>query len=196
MFFPFQGTFFLSLGVAGGGCFIGDFLGVCGSLFSASGLLANPFVMVASDNFGVDGGSGSAFSVTFVAINPSGLMGSLSEAIVADVVPDRCCTSACFKVSLLDRVLGYFWCDLGKRGALVVALGVFKSLSSNHAASSPEIDPLNEEFSLSPAPSLSQCRASALPSPAEVCWRIQSSVRPLAGRRALLARMAALTKDG
>ena len=63
------------------------------------------------------------------------------------------------------------------------------------SSSSPERDPLSEEFSLSPALllSLSHRRASEPKSPV-VCWRIQSSVRPRAGLRARLARTVALTR--
>jgi len=71
-------------------------------------------------------------------------------------------------------------------------VGVLGSTSwSNQSAASPEIDPLSEEFSLSPGSSLNQLFASADSPP--VCWRIQSSVKPCAGRRALLAKTAALT---
>lgn len=66
--------------------------------------------------------------------------------------------AACLSVSLLDLVLGYLPEDL--RGFVLVpdalALGVLRSWPSwSHAASSPESEPLSEEFSL-PVPSLSQ----------------------------------------
>jgi hypothetical protein len=70
-------------------------------------------------------------------------------------------------------------------------VGVLGSRSrSNQSPRSPEIDPLNEECSLSPGSSLNQLLASVDSPP--VCWRIQSSVKPCVGRRARFAKTAAL----
>ena len=70
------------------------------------------------------------------------------------------------------------------------SVGVLGSGSCSNQSPSPEMDPLSEECSLSPGPSLSQLLLSANSPP--VCWRIQSSVRPCAGRRARFASTAAL----
>jgi len=91
---------------------------------------------------------------------------SSEEAIM---VPVFCCLLLrAFKVSLLDCFLGR---PRETRRASVLcrlALGVWLPGYPDQAASSLESEPLNEEFSLSPAPSLSQWRFSKSLSPA-VC---------------------------
>lgn len=75
----------------------------------------------------------------------------------AESVLDGRLTLLCLRVSVLDRALGC--ClddkrdDVGR--PLGLARGVAELLPSNHAASSPEGEPLSEECSLS-VPSLSQ----------------------------------------
>jgi len=163
MFLPFHGTFFLRRGVMGASFFPGDLDGVCGR---SNPTLGPPVLPLRTDPFGVDGVGTESWSesVAVCSLAPSGVTFSTS----ADAILLRRLTSACFKVSMLDRLRG---CRRGGTGDCCsvprAARGVLRSFSSQ-AASSPETDPLSEEFSLSPVPSLSQCDASD-PTPPAVC---------------------------
>jgi hypothetical protein len=123
---------------------------------------------------------------------PSGAPHSSEETILTTAAPLLRLRCPCLSVSLLDcfarslrdaclRRLMFF---------LRLALGVRTSSEPSQAASSPENESLNEEFSLSPVPSLNQCRFS-WSLPRAVCWRIQPSVMPCAMRLARFARTVA-----
>jgi len=174
----------------------GDLVGVCGRSNPTLGPPVEPCLPLRIDPFGVVGVGTDSWreSVAVCSLAPSGVTFSRSaDAILAGRLFRRC-MSACFKVSMLERLRG---CRRdgsdGCGSAARAARGVRRSFSCQ-APSSPETDPLSEEVSLSPVPSLSQCGASD-PMPPAVCWRIQSSVRPRAGRLARFARTAALTKE-
>ena len=182
IFFPFHGTFFFNLGVCAR-VFVG-FGGVFGA--SNGGAWSEPFGLFRSDSTDDRVGASKGEPVDRTLRASFGALATLRPSIFALLM------RACFKVSLLERVLG---CRGTPRvdawAGRAEARGVLGSTSSNQAASSPEAEPLSEECSLSSVPSLSQWRCSEAKA-LVVCCRIQSSVSPRTGLLARFASMAAL----
>lgn len=150
IFLPFQGTFFFNRGVMFGGARFVTLDGVRGFVGFAFGVPAAPFAP-----FGVLGLSIASISRlgdarAWPELSEESVL--LRESIVGSV-SDFSFSNA-FSVSLLDCFRGRAWgasCALFCR----LARGVRFSGNPSHAASSPENEPLSEEFSL-PDPSLSQ----------------------------------------
>lgn len=154
MFLPLHGTFFFSRGVDPGAFFTsGSLVGVAGAFVSVL-----PASTVSTVPLGVEGRCSTKFATGGVSASPCGSTTSGTMfAIFAVSGLDNRPIVPCFRVSVLDRALGC--CLEDKRDdvgrPLGLARGVAELLPSNHAASSPEREPLNEECSLS-VPSLSQ----------------------------------------
>jgi hypothetical protein len=188
MFLPFQGTFLRNRGVVAGSFLIRRCWGVAGS-------------PARSLRLGVEGVgtscSGTSWLFPLWWLCRLAVSWPLLSASRVDIVlsgPANLARSACLRVSRLDRVRGCLD-DLRGGNCGWAARGVFRSASPSQRSSSPTSEPLSEEFSLLSVPSLSQSCLSE-PKPPVVCWRIQSSVRPRAGRRARFASTAALSSDG
>jgi len=153
MFLPFQGTFFFNRGVMFGGARFVTLDGVRGFVALAFGVPEKPFAPFVP--FGVLGLSIASIS----RLGDAGAWPELSEESVLlresiAVSVSVFSLSDAFNVSLLDCFRRRAW---GASSALFcrLARGVRFSGSPSHAASSPEDEPLSEEFSL-PDPSLSQ----------------------------------------
>lgn len=196
----FQGTLFLSRGVV---AFVARFatdlegVGVVGILGWSLGPPTRPFDLGLKSRsiVGVRGLSIAGLEpqraragpvVDTYSLGPSGAPHSPGGAILTVPAP------VLRSVSLLDCFARSPRGDCRRRLLffLRLAFGVRASSEPSQAASSPENEPLNEEFSLSPVPSLNQCRFS-WSLPRAVCWRIQPSVMPWAMRLARFARTVA-----
>ena len=182
MFFPFHGTFFLSRGGpgAGEGAATGT-AGVAGSIAARHGRVS----------LGGGGGGLSSVGVSIVISAPDPVSSLVSIFSSGESEKFSCFNVSvlcCLLCATLDDILRGLSLDSKKR----LRVGVLGSVSWSNQSPSPEIDPLNEECSLSPGSSLSQLFRS--PDSPPVCWRIQSSVKPCAGRRARYARTAALMR--
>lgn len=102
--------------------------------------------------------------------------------------------SACFNVAVLFLLGAIVKTsrNLSRVSKNRFNVGVLGSSCPSQFFPSPEMDPLIEECSLSPGSSLNHALFSADSPP--VCWRIQSSVNPCAGRLARFAKTAALIR--
>lgn len=154
MFLPLHGTFFFSRGVDPGAFFTsGSLVGVTGAFVSVLPTSTDSTVPL-----GVEGRCSASFAAAGLSASPCGstTSGTMFAMFAVSGLDSRP-TVPCFRVSVLDRALGC--CLEDKRDdvgrPLGLARGVAELLPSNHAASSSECEPLNEECSLS-VPSLSQ----------------------------------------